>query len=281
MKNIIDLEFKKPGNEPDGLIKISLGNDSIPSKNIPIRFMVYNIANKVVWSTELYPNMFSFYYEIPYKRIEAITADGNRLFKWDWNTFEHGDICHQLFYLWALDNRGAKGIAVGAHDGTCGEWVGPVGEGLLNAVLVEPSDKQLLILKQIYDNNPWVKIEQTLVTTDGADVIFYEGAEGQTNSVNKEHVLKYTKDVTEVNMRSVTVNHLIEKHGIGGGWWLHVDAEGLDDKIIMSLDDDNLPSCIIFEHEQFDEDRLREIQRWTDERSYTTNKSFRNTICIK
>lgn len=281
MKNIIDFEFNKPGDTPDGSVRISLGKDSIPSTNLPIRFMVYNIANMVVWSTELYSNMFSLYYEIPYKRIEAVTADGNKLFRWDWNTFEHGDICHQLFYLWALDNRGTKGIAIGAHDGTCGEWVGPVSEGLLNAVLVEPSDKQLAILKQIYNNNPWVKIEQTLVTTDGSDVIFYEGGEGQTNSVDKEHVLKYTTDVREVSMSSTTVGHLYKKHTIDEKWWLHVDAEGLDDKIIMSLDDDNLPSCIIFEHEQFDEDRMAEINRWIKERSYSINKSYRNTICIR
>jgi hypothetical protein len=225
--------------------------------------------------------MFSLYYEIPYKRIEITTADGNSLLKWNWNTFEHGDICHQLFYLWALENRSAKGIAIGTHDGTCGEWVGPVSEGLLNAILVEPSDKQFSLLNNIYNNKSWIKIEKTLVTPDGKSVIFYEGAEGHTNSINKEHLLNYTNDVREITMSSVTINNLVEKHEVNGKWWLHIDAEDLDDKLILSLSDKNLPSCIIFEHESLNKDRLEKINEWLIKRSYETNKSYRNTICIK
>ena len=277
---MIDFEFSKPGSTPDGMVKISIGSDIDP-KNLPIRFMIYNIANKVVWCTELYGNMFSLYYEIPYKRIEISTANGCKLLQWDWNTFEHGDICHQLFYMWALENRGSKGIAIGTHDGTCGEWVGPVNEGMLNAVLVEPSDKQLSILKEIYGNKPWIKIEQTLVTTDGTDVIFYEGGEGHVNSVNKEHILNYTNDVRETKMTSVTIEDIVKRHDIDGKWWLHIDAEDLDDKLILSLIDENLPDCIIFEHEQLDEERTTAIERWLKDRSYSIKKSYRNTICIK
>jgi len=281
MKNTIDFEFEKPGKTPDGLVKISLGENSILEEHLPIRFIVYNKANKVVWSTDLYQNMFSLYYEIPYKRIEASTKNGNTLFKWNWNAFEHGDICHQMFYLWALENRGSKGIAIGTHDGTCGEWVGPVNEGLLSAVLIEPSDKQFALLNHIYSNKSWIKIEQALVTPDGENVVFYEGGEGHTNSINKEHVLSYTSDIKEVEMKSTTVNNLIEKYEIDGKWWLHLDVEDLDDKLVLSLDDGNLPTCIIFEHEQLNENRLHELNEWLAKRSYVTKSSYRNTICFK
>jgi len=278
---MIKFEFEKPGVTPDGSVKVSLNGDNISQKQLPIRFNVYNRSNMTVWSTDLYPNMFSLYYEIPYKRIDIITADGNSLLKWNWNTFEHGDICHQLFYLWALENRGTKGIAIGTHDGTCGEWVGPVSEGLLNAVLVEPSEKQFSILSNIYNNKSWINLEKTLVTTDGSDVTFYEGGSGHTNSINKEHLLNYTKDIKEVRMKSVSINQLLNKYDISGIWWLHIDAEDLDDKLILSLADENLPSCIIFEHEQIKENRLDLINQWLSERSYKTEKSYRNTICIK
>lgn len=280
MKNIIDFEFSKPGETPDGIAKISL-HGTIPERYLPIRFMIYNIANSAVWSSDLYPNMFSLYYEIAYKRIEVTTADGNKLFQWNWNTFEHGDICHQLFYLWSLENRGSKGMAIGAHDGTCGEWVGPVMEGILNAVLVEPSEKQLAMLNHIYSKKKWVQIEQNLVTPDGSDVLFYEGGEGHANSVNKEHVLKYTSEIKEVRMSSTTLTELARRHGISGKWWLHIDAEDLDDKLIISLEDSFLPSCIIFEHEQLGEDRISAMNEWLYERGYETNSSHRNTICIR
>lgn len=278
---MIKFEFEKPGSTPDGFVKISLENSGISQKHLPIRFNVYNNSNMTVWSTDLYPNMFSLYYEIPYKRIEVTTVEGNVLLKWNWNAFEHGDICHQLFYLWSLENRGSKGIAIGTHDGTCGEWVGPVSEGLLNAVLVEPSEKQFSILNNIYNNKSWINIEKTLVTPDGSDVIFYEGGTGHTNSINKEHLLNYTKDITEVKMKSVNIDYLIKKYNIDGKWWLHIDAEDLDDKLILSLNDENLPSCIIFEHEQIKEDRLQIINKWLEDRSYRINQSYRNTICIK
>ena len=84
---MIKFEFEKPWVTPDGSVKVSLNGDNISQKQLPIRFNVYNRSNITVWSTDLYPNMFSLYYEIPYKRIDIITADGNSLLKWNWNTF--------------------------------------------------------------------------------------------------------------------------------------------------------------------------------------------------
>ena len=49
---------------------------------------------------------------------------------------------HQYFEIWALNNRGSNGIAIGTHNGMTGEWVGPVNKGLLKSTLVEASDTQ-------------------------------------------------------------------------------------------------------------------------------------------
>lgn len=278
---LIEFEFNRPGSTPEGFIKIS--TNTLDVESLPFVFMIYDKSNKVVWSTVLYQNMFSLYYEITHKRAEVRNSKGDILLKWEWNAFLHGDVCHQEFYLWALENRGSKGIAIGTHDGTAGEWVDPVIEGLLGAVLVEPSEMQFSVLSHIYGDRPFVNIEQALVTDDGAEVTFYEGVSdrGHTNSINKEHLLKYSDNIKETKMPSVTIGHLVQKHGISGNWWLHIDAEDFDDRLIFSISDDCLPSCIIFEHESMSAERKENVDRWLYKRLYKQKSSYRNTICIR
>lgn len=278
---LIEFEFQRPGSTPDGFIKIS--TNDLETENLPLVFMVYDKSNKVVWSTTLYQNMFSLYYEITHKRAEVRNSKGSILLSWEWNAFLHGDVCHQEFYLWALENRGSKGIAIGTHDGTAGEWVDPVIEGLLGAVLVEPSEMQFSVLSHIYGDRPFVNIEQALVTDDGSEVTFYEGLSnsGHTNSISKEHLLKYTESIKETKMPSVTIDYLTQKHEIYKNWWLHIDAEDFDDRLILSISDGNLPSCIIFEHESMSAERRENIDRWLDKRQYRRKSSYRNTICIR
>lgn len=226
---------------------------------------------------------WGIYYEICYKTIKIKTNNGIELDEWKWDVFQHGDICHQLFHAWSLKNKGTKGIAIGTHDGTDGEWVGPVSSGLLEAVLVEPSDKQFSVLQSIYSNMSNVNIEKLVITPNGGEVEFFEGGNGKTNSVNKEHTIKYDENLVSVKYNSITLRNLVDKYNIGNEkWWLHLDVENLDDKLLLTFDHSNikLPSCLIFEHEDLGHERTNDIQNWLNLRGYICNKSARNTICL-
>jgi hypothetical protein len=290
-KKIINVEYIEPNGRkeswmPDGAIKVSTGDLSLVFSNeeLPLIFSVINNNNQEIWNCKLNSFCWGIYYEICYKTIKVRTNNGVELDKWQWDVFQHGDICHQIFHTWSLKNKGTKGIAIGTHDGTDGEWVGPVSSGLLEAVLVEPSDKQHSILKLIYSNMPNVSIEKLLVTPKGGEVEFFEGGNGKTNSVNPEHIYRSEGQIiTSTKYQSVTIRDLLNKYNIGNEkWWLHLDVEDLDDKLLLSFDHSNiqLPSCLIFEHEGLSEERSNDIHNWLNEKEYFCKKSARNTICL-
>jgi hypothetical protein len=287
---LINIEYIEPNGtveswKPDGAIKVSTDNLSIAfsKEELPLIFSVINNNNEEVWKCELNSFCWGIYYEICYKTIKIKTNNGIELDEWKWDVFQHGDICHQIFHIWSLKNKGTKGIAIGTHDGTDGEWVGPVSSGILDSVLVEPSDKQFSILKSIYSNMVNVNIEKLVITPTGGEVEFFEVGNGKTNSVNKEHTIKYDENLTSVKYNSITLRNLVDKYNIGNeNWWLHLDVENLDDKLLLTFDYSNiqLPCCLIFEHEGLSNERTNDIQNWLNEKGYICSKSARNTICL-
>lgn len=289
LENIVKFEFTHPNNNDfEGCLKVIVSSDAakyLDKSEFPLRFQVYNNNNYVSWNTDVHPGYWSSYGFITYCKADVITASGVKLLEWNWNTFEHGDFCHQAFYSWAMKNRGCRGISIGTHDGTSGEWVGPVMDGLLQAVLVEPSDRQHYLLERLYANKSWITMDKSCVTPNGGEVRFYEAGLGHTNSVNPEHVSKYLPNsvINEKVFQSFTLRQMIDKHRIGNGkWWMHLDVEDLDDKLIVSFDYTgiNLPECIIFENENLPEERLTLVSNWLQSHSYECTSSGRNTICF-
>lgn len=283
---IVNFQFFPPDNvDFEGVIKVTVkdtGKNFLSEDEFPLRFLVYSASNRVVWNTDLYPGMWSAYAYITFASAEVITAKGTKLVDWKWETFQHGDLCHQAFALWANRNRGAKGIAIGTHDGTSGEWVGPVLKGTLQAVLVEPSEKQFAALRHLYDKKTWVTLVKAAVTPLGGNVTLFEAGEGHTNSVNEFHVRKYLPDHTIVSkvVPSFTVSQLCEMTNTTPRW-MHIDAEDLDDQIIFSIEDRHLPECLVYEHENLSQEREESLRSWAEFRSYSLYKSGRNTICFR
>jgi hypothetical protein len=289
LENIVKFEFTHPDDKDfEGCLKVTVRADAgkyLNETEFPLRFQVYNNNSYIPWNTDLYPGYWSSYTFITYCKADIITASGIKLLEWNWNVFEHGDFCHQAFYLWAMENKGCRGISIGTHDGTSGEWVGPVSEGILPAVLVEPSDRQHYLLERLYANKSWITIDKSCVTPNGGEVRFYEAGLGHTNSVNPDHVSKYLPDlpINEKVFQSLTLRQMLDKHGIGNGkWWMHLDVEDLDDKLIVSFDYNgiNLPECIIFENENLPEERFNLVSNWLQSHSYECTSSGRNTICF-
>ena len=64
-----------------------------------------------------------------------------------------------------------------------------------------------------YDNKSWIKCRKDLVTTDGSDVIFYEGGGGWTNSIVRESIETWVNSelITATNRSSISINQLIEE----------------------------------------------------------------------
>jgi hypothetical protein len=285
---MIHFNYTHPqGLDHEGKIIVSLDHAArgyYSESQFPLRLMHKDLSGKILWSTDLFPGIWSRYTMLTYTTLEVIDSLGNKLVDWKWDAFSHGDFAHQLFEIWALNNRGANGLAIGTHNGMTGEWVGPLNKGLIKGTLVEASDIQYMDLLKFYGNKSWVKCRKDLVTPDGGDIIFYEGGEGFTNSIVKESIETYVSPelITATNRSSVPINQLIEEISSDGPVrWIHLDVEGLDDKLILTIDSRLLPEILVYENENIGENSNTEVKDYLEENGYSVTYSGRNVIAYK
>lgn len=282
---MVKIEFMQPNVEsPFGTFKVDIGFP-VESYNYPLSFKVISdVSNELIWETN---NMMQGHWSSSGSPNNCtaylIDTKGNIIDKLVWETFKHGDYAHTELLKWALKNKGAKGIAIGTHDGATGEWVVPVRDGLIEGFLVEASDMQFNLLSENYKDIKNAHIIQSLVTKDGQDCEFYEGPDGYTNSVKKSHLSIFTDDIRTVKMKSISLNDLIINCGLKDDLkWLHLDVEGIDDELIMSLDDSRirLPEIIIYETLNLDDERKKKVTEWLQSKQYSCTESGWNTVAI-
>ena len=285
---MISFEYTRPNEiHSEGNTKITVDYNTstyYDEKQFPLHLIYKTLMGEVAWSIELFPGWFSEYSLISNTTIEIIDSLGNQLFEWKWDPFIHGDYAHQYFEIWALNNRGSNGIAIGTHNGMTGEWVGPVNKGLLKSTLVEASDIQFKDLVKYYKDKKWINCIQSLITTDGNDIIFYEGGNGFTNSLSKDIIEKHinVEEIITTIKPSKSINDLIiESSERGKVKWLHIDVEGMDGELIYAINDDLLPELLLFESLHMENEYYDNLCSYLTNKGYSITKSGWNTICIK
>lgn len=262
----------------DNKIRAEVSND-YPFET-PIIFEVKNDrSGEILWTCELDRNHWSEYNypDITYPTARMISKSGEVLIEYKWNIINDGDDINKMFSIWSKLNRGSKGIAIGTHDGTSGEWVYPITQGLINGYLVEASIEQYTKLVENFRrfNNAYPIFN--LVTADGAECEFHEAGEGYTNSILFDLTSKYESNVRSKKMNSTSLNNLIINLGLQNDLkWLHIDAEGIDADLVMSIDESRitLPQIIIFEVCNLSEEKLNECLNWLSSRGYQYKGPF-------
>jgi len=288
---MINLDFIKPGPEHiSGFLDLNIGADTL-GFTPPMQMQIINNVDKSIkWtSSPLYPNMWSRYFEPANCSTIVKDSKGDIVKHWNWDTLSHGDSNHVNFFIWAVKNIGSKGIAIGTNDGTTGEWVVPVRSGLLDAVLVEASLDTFSKLVNNYKDLPNVRLDCNLVTAEGGECIFFESENSDTNSVCRDHVEKFenfnsSKVINEVRKQSISLNDLIITNGLQNDLkWLHVDVEGIDDYLIMSLDESRvaLPEVIIYEILNLSPERKNEVTNWLESKNYRCEDNGWNAMAVK
>jgi hypothetical protein len=235
-----------------GSLKAELFNPhGLPELETPVTFRVISsVSGKKHWEFILFPGTWSRYNMI-FNTTAQFERNGKIISEFVWDTFLHGDLIHQQMMLWAMDNQGSFGVAIGTHNGETGEWVEPTRNGLLRAVLIEASDKQFLELEKNYGKIWNCKLEKCLVTPNGGETIFWESEDfddSRVNSVKKDHVEQFTESLKGNLKKSIALNDLLDQQSEVPKW-LHLDVEGIDIELIMSLSEKNISSLelIIYE----------------------------------
>lgn len=287
---MIEFEYIKPHiGAAFGKIVVKIDEPSLGVKfpySLPLTFRVRSqVSNNIVWGCELFPNTWASYNEPVNHDFEVVDSEGNVITKWSWDLLQHGDSLHTSFYSWCLRNTGARGIAIGTHNGTTGEWVTPTREGIINSILVEASQKQYDELVENYENFNNVKTIKTLVTVDGNEYDFYEGSDGFTNSILKEHIDKFVSVSSPVKMNSISLNDLIINNGLQNNCkWLHLDVEGIDSDLILSLDETkiSLPEIILYESLNMTDETKSITKEFLESKNYKVQEfNGWNTLAVK
>lgn len=266
---MINIEYSKD-------IKITTGDLSgiFQPEQLPLKFQIKRTVSKsIVWETYLSGNMWAVYPESEINDVVIFDAKGNYVSRYYWDVLTHGTVFYKSLWLYckSLINEGIKpkGLVIGTHDGEFGEWVPLVNNFLSDMVLVEGSDKQFESLKENYKHNSNVELVKDIITPNGGEVEFFEGGKGYTNSVVERVIRSWEKEKIESTKKnSTSINQIIREKLNGKIDWLHLDAEGLDASLIMSLEEELIPSFIIFEDFNLLPEEKEKITNWFHSRNF-------------
>jgi hypothetical protein len=260
---------------------------------LPFIFEVSN-ESKILWSTNLYPNMWASWDTVNNDNFVVVIKNKKNeiISEFIYNIWVNRNATEQFFETWIKKNPNTKGIAIGTHDGTSGEWVKHIKNNSTYAVLVEASKKQFDELTQNYSNFDNVSFRNNVITGNGGNVNFYEFGDGYANTLSETHYKKHVFDneeVVVVNVDSISINDLIIQENLQDTLdWLHLDTEAIDDEIIMSLDFSKVvkPKLIIFETINFSEERTGSSERidklfdWLKSNGYKVKYDFWNSFAF-
>lgn len=244
-------------------IKVSIGNVS-QIYETPLKLkIVSQVSEKEVWTSELSDNWWATFPNNEINNVRIFDKDGNLVTSRDWNIINDGSYLYKALYLYCsktlIQGKKPKGMAIGTHDGEFGEWVPCVLDNKTNAILIEASNNQFENLKKNYQYFNNVKLVNSLVTTDGKDVEFFEGGRGYTNSIVERVIRSWeTEEINSSLKESTSINELISEPLD----WLHTDVEGYDAELIMGIDKTKLPNFIIFEYENLNPDQNEELKNY-------------------
>ena len=282
---MIKLIHSPENNEtPFGSLRAEMENPmGLEIMNDPINFRVFSsVSGKTQWESDLSPGCWSYYGMIS-NTISQISRKGEILCEFVWDTFLHGDLAHQYMMLWAIENKGSFGITIGTHNGENGEWVEPIRKGMIEGILIEASVPQFLELSENYKEIKNCQALNCLVTAEGGEFTFWESKDASyANSILKNHVEKFPGEMNGKVMESISLNNLISSQDKNVKW-LHLDVEGIDTDLILSLVPENIKSLdfIIYESLNTPEERKEECKKFLEERGFLVIESGWNTLAIK
>lgn len=223
--------------------------------NYPIKVFFTTQSGDIVWSTSILgPNTWC---ELPSSRnidIRVVDNKGNLILNHVWDNNLNLDICELKFINWcknfiSINNSKPKGIVVGSHNGSSGEWVIANNKNLIGStLLIEPNEKPFQQLVTKYQNDFKFLFKNVLISEMGGYVNFYtdKNEESESSSMLLSNVNKYHEDIIIKNLYSYNLNDLILSFKPD---WIHLDVEGFDAKLLLSVSDDLIKkiSFIIWE----------------------------------
>lgn len=277
-------------NEEKNSYRVQLNSPTPFSKeDLPLKVNFRTIVdNNLIWESELMENHWTIWNGGDHRYNTFVyTNRGNLVFEKPFNVEIDGSYIEKTlhYFIKGLPYK-PRGMVIGPHNGTFGHWVYDMLADNSDVVFVEGTNDHLEVLKKNYKHLTSAKFLNEIVTPDGKPVEWYEGDQGYTNTVRPFVIKKYLKDdqiTTEVR-NSISINDLFKREmdvsKMGPAFdWLHLDVEGLDCELILSLEYE--PSLIIFESRHATRRNYFAVLDWMQERDYRLYNDGLDAVCIK
>ena len=278
---MIDIQYTEEN------IKITTSDLSyiFEQSQLPIKIeFVKQITGQKIWET--YIDSFSWATFPDTELIDVIIKDNqnNHIHTHKWNVVENGNYFYQKLWLYCKkridEGKPNKGVIIGTHNGDFGEWVPVALDKISELILVEASEKQFNELKNNFNYSDQITFINNLITENGKPTVFYEGGKGYTNSVLKRVIDYWEKEkITSTLKESIKFSSLITPDVN----WIHLDVEGLDDKLLYSLTDEQYLNLdlIIFEYNNLSPEERENIDNFIKLKNFTTFKEKGICLAVK
>lgn len=153
-------------------------------------------------------------------------------------------------------------------------------------IAVEPLSVHHKIIKECYNDIPQLILEGIAISpspTEDKLTLYYHKEDGpgfEVTSISKEHILKHViynpkltaEGLIKLEVDCLTLNQLFEKHSLIDINILYIDVEGLDFKLIKSIDFNKFNiTNIIYEHLHIDGEKA--IQ-FLENKGYNTIRNY-------
>ena len=275
---MIDIQYTEEN------IKITTSDLSyiFEQSQLPIKIeFVKQITGQKIWET--YIDSFSWATFPDTELIDVIIKDNqnNHIHTHKWNVVKNGNYFYQKLWLYCKkridEGKLNKGVIIGTHNGDFGEWVPVALDKISELILVEASEKQFNELKNNFNYSDQITFINNLITENGEPTVFYEGGKGYTNSVLKRVIDYWEKEkITSTLKESIKFSLLITPDVN----WIHLDVEGLDDKLLYSLTDDQYShlDLIVFEYNNLSPEERENIDNFVKSKNFITFKE--KGICL-
>lgn len=254
-----------------------------PESELPLNIKVMScVTGDVTYNVETNGNIWleknNFYFE----DIKIYSKNGVLVWQKLWDILEEEEY---KFFKLLNSYKNSKGIVVGAHDGTYGEWITMLNNPNNELLLIEPAEPQFNKLKKTFADKKNVKLLNILVSCEGGEIEFYEERSGFFNSTNKAHLENFFKPDTikVVKKNSISLVQLLQENFVNCLDWLHFDTESYDAQLILSLKNhpNLLPKTIVFEHNHLKSDEKYELEIFLRQENYKIKIFNDNTIAFK
>jgi hypothetical protein len=276
---MINLKYDRVKNSTiifvDDLSMIGTNNVRVEFKNI--------ITNEVHYSTTLSSNMWTSWSGAELITDVLVYSDNNTILKeFKWDVTINGDEIEKILWYYLLNRRNkglrSNGLVIGTHDGRNGHWIYPIKENLSRATLVDGGTFQYNKLKENYNQFNNVEMINFIVTPEGGEVNWYEGGEGYTDTVVPELINEWLIDseISKSTKISVSINEILNQQTYD---WVHLDVEGIDAKLIISMD--KRPNIIVYESMNLSNEEIIQLDYWFNKNGYKKIVDNGNTIAIK